>query len=97
MLATSADPKLQLAIEKSRKFATEPDMDPIMKIHANTYPQLRALCWNRPDNAVLDGPEALGLYENNWRLVETENFNVEEKQLLDTLVARFGNGIFMPA
>jgi hypothetical protein len=54
------------------------------------------LGWNRPDNAVLDGPEALGLYEKNWRLVEAENFDVEEKQLLETLVAHFGKGVFMP-
>jgi len=45
----------------------------------------------------LDGPEALGLYENNWRLVEPENFDVEEKKLFDTLVAHFGNGVFMPS
>ncbi|WP_323785307.1 hypothetical protein [Thalassovita sp.] len=97
MLAANADHKLRLAIEKSWKLATESDKYSIMQIHANAYPQLRTLCWNRPDNAVLDGPEALGLYENNWRLVEAENFDVEEKQLLDTLVARFGNGVFMPA
>ena len=68
-----------------------------MQINVNAYPQLRTLCWNRPDNAVLDGPEALALYENNWRLVEAENFDVEEKLLLDTLIACFGNGVFMPA
>jgi hypothetical protein len=39
-----------------------------MQIHVNEYPQLRTLCWNRPDNAVVDGQGALGLYENNWFL-----------------------------
>ena len=68
-----------------------------MQINVNAYPQLRTLCWNRPDNAVVDGQEALGLYENNWRLVEADRFDVEEQKLLDTLVARFGNGVFMPA
>ena len=97
MLAANADPKLRLAIAKSWKLATEPDIVLIMQIHANAYPQLRTLCWNRPDDTVLDGPEALGLYENNWRLVEPENFDVEEKKLLDTLVAHFGNGVFMPS
>ncbi|MCL7466259.1 hypothetical protein [Phaeovulum sp. NW3] len=67
-----------------------------MQIHVNAYPQLRSLCWNRPDNAVVDGPEALGLYENNWRLVEPEKFDRRERRLLDVLVARFGNGVFMP-
>ncbi|MCL7466752.1 hypothetical protein [Phaeovulum sp. NW3] len=68
-----------------------------MKIHVNAYPQLRNLCWNRPENAVVDGPEALGLYENNWRFVEPEKIEREERLLLDTLVARFGNGVFFPA
>ncbi len=68
-----------------------------MQIHVNAYPQLRTLCWNRPDNAVVDGREALGLYEKNWRFVEPEKLDAEEKKLLDTLVERFGNGVFMPA
>ena len=68
-----------------------------MQIEVNTYDQLHTLCWNRPDNAIVDGPEALGLYENNWALVEQEKLDVNERQLLNTLVARFGNGVFMPA
>lgn len=68
-----------------------------MQIHVNAYPQLRTLCWNRPDNAVVDGPEALGLYENNWRLVEADGLDEEEQKLLNVLVARYGNGVFMPA
>lgn len=68
-----------------------------MQVQVNAYPQLHTLCWNRPDNAVLDGQEALGLYENNWGLVEQEKLDARERGLLDTLVARFGNGVFMPA
>ena len=83
--------------EKNWKLSAAVDRSLAMQIHVNTYPQLRTLCWNRPDNAVLDGQEALGLYENNWRLVEPERFDVKEKKLLDMLVARFGNGVFMPA
>jgi hypothetical protein len=41
--------------------------------------------------------EALGLYENNWRMVEPEKLDTEEQKLLDLLVARFGNGVFLPA
>jgi len=68
-----------------------------MQIHVNAYPQLRTLCWNRPDNAVLDGQEALGLYENNWRFIEPETLGADERQLLELLVAQEGNGVFMPA
>ncbi len=68
-----------------------------MQVHVNTYPQLRTLCWNRANDAVLDGMEGLGLYENNWRMVEPEKLDMEEQKLLDLLVARFGNGVFLPA
>lgn len=52
----------------------------------NAFPQLRTLCWNRPDNVVVDGQEAPGLYENNWRLVEVEDFEEDERNLLNALV-----------
>lgn len=68
-----------------------------MQINVNAYPQLKALCWNRADDAVVDGEEALGLYENNWRMVEPEKFEKRERELLDQLVAQYGNGFFMPA
>jgi len=68
-----------------------------MQVTVNTYPQLRTLCWNRPDDAVVDGREALGLYERNWRFVDVEKIDAPERKLLDHLVARYGNGVFMPA
>lgn len=68
-----------------------------MQIAVKAYPQLRALCWNRPDNAIVEGEEALALYETNWRHVDAENMEQEERLLLETLVARFGNGTFMPS
>jgi hypothetical protein len=68
-----------------------------MQIHVNTYPQLHNLCWNRPDNAVVDGQEALGLYERNWRFVEADKICPDEQKLLGTLVDRYGNGVFMAA
>ena len=67
-----------------------------MQIRASRYPQLQSLCWNRPDDAVLTGPEALSLYEAYWRFVYPEEFSAEEMELLDTLIERFGNGVFMP-
>ena len=68
-----------------------------MQITVNTYPQLRNLCWNRPKDAVLDGREALDIYERNWRFVEAEKIDMTERTLLENLIERFGNGVFMPA
>jgi hypothetical protein len=68
-----------------------------MLIDVAKYPQLHALCWNRPDDAVLDGDEALALYERNWRFVQEEALTPEERRLLATLIATCGNGVFLPA
>jgi len=42
---------------------------------------------------VLDGRDALALYERNWRFVDKEAFNDEEQKLLNMLVAQYGNGV----
>jgi len=63
-----------------------------MQVRVEDYAQLRDLCWNRPANTVLAGQDALALYERNWRFVDTKALTVEEKNLLDLLVARYGNG-----
>lgn len=68
-----------------------------MKVRAEKYPQLHSLCWNRRGDVVLDGDEALQIYERNWRFVDKEAMEPEEARLLDALVARCGRGAFMPA
>lgn len=68
-----------------------------MQIDVKTYPQLRALCWNRPDDTVVDGAEALALYERNWRFVDEDALTDDERELLAALVAKYGNGVFLSA
>ncbi len=41
-----------------------------MQIRVADYPQLAGLCWNRIPDAIIDGQEALDLYERNWRWIE---------------------------
>ena len=64
-----------------------------MQVRVKDYPQLEQLCWNRPVDAVLDGADALAVYERNWRFVVPEALTVDERRMLDTLVARYGNGV----
>ena len=68
-----------------------------MNVTVNQYPQLRQLCWNRPDDAVVDGETALALYERNWRFVDRDAFTSHEHLLLDRLVAEYGNGHLLAA
>ena len=37
-----------------------------MKVQLADYPQLRLLAWNRRDDDLIEGDEALALYERNW-------------------------------
>lgn len=64
-----------------------------MDIDIAQYPQLRDLCWNRPGSTHLTGPEALALYERNWRLIDPAGLTSEERALIDHLVAHYGHGI----
>ncbi len=68
-----------------------------MQIQAAKFPQLNILCWNRPAGAVLDGPEALALYERNWRFVDPDALEPEEARLIDILAARYGKGMLLAA
>jgi hypothetical protein len=68
-----------------------------MNVRVNQYPQLRQLCWNRPDDIVVNGETALALYERNWRFVDCDAITISEQRLLDSLVAVHGNGHFLAA
>lgn len=64
-----------------------------MKVRLADYPQLKLLAWNRRDD-VIEGDEALALYERNWRYVDREQLTEKEQQLIDQLVIQYGNGVF---
>lgn len=68
-----------------------------MQIQAHKFPQLHALCWNRPKDTILDGPEALAIYERNWRFVDHDALEPEEARLIDILAARYGGGMLLAA
>jgi len=65
-----------------------------MKVTIADYPQLKLLCWSRSGAVEIEGEEALGLYENGWRFVDQDALSVAERELIDALCRRFGNGVF---
>lgn len=67
-----------------------------MEIRISDYPQLRFISWSRCDDATVSGEEALSIYERNWRWVDAAKLTVEEKALIETLVQKYGNGVFFP-
>ena len=64
-----------------------------MQVRIKDYPQLKQLCWNRPPNTILDGADALAIYERNWRFIAVDELTGVERQLLNALVARYGKGV----
>jgi hypothetical protein len=56
------------------------------------YPELARLAWNRDPHRPITGEEALGLYERNWRHVDTAALSEKERALIASLADRLGGG-----
>ena len=61
-------------------------------IRVADFPQLALLCWNLSEEYVTR-EIAFGLYERNWRLIDTATLNSEESALIDELTEEFGRGV----
>jgi hypothetical protein len=61
-------------------------------VDAEKYENLKLLRWNR-SGRYLTEREAFGLYERNWRLVDTARLDEAERSLIDKLARKYGNGV----
>ncbi|MBC5766548.1 helix-turn-helix domain-containing protein [Ramlibacter albus] len=61
-------------------------------VRIDDYPQLRQLAWQLREGAEVTGEEALAIYERNWRHVDEAALEAHERELIDSLVARYGKG-----
>ncbi|TAK92402.1 MAG: hypothetical protein EPO06_00900 [Burkholderiaceae bacterium] len=62
-------------------------------LHIAHYPQLRLIAWNRRPDDLIDEPEALALYEANWRFIEEETLTRDERDLIQRLKQQYGGGV----
>jgi hypothetical protein len=62
-------------------------------VNIDDYPQLKMIAWNRPGLRTIAEPDALALYERNWRQVEEKAMDKHEQDLLGRLVNEYGHGI----
>ncbi len=62
------------------------------RIRLADYPQLQRLAWQLHGVSTLTAKEALGLYERNWRHVDTAKLEPAEKELVNALVQQLGGG-----
>lgn len=61
-----------------------------VRINPDNYPQLKQLAWQVQGNNELGPTEALGIYERNWRHVDTSALEPRERNLIDALRLAFG-------
>ncbi len=62
-------------------------------LRISDYPQLRLIAWNRAADDYLEEREAFGLYEENWRFIDTEQLASSERALIERLTEEYGGGI----
>ena len=68
-----------------------------MGIAITDYPELRFLCWQRPDDTVLSEAEAVSIYRRNWRHLSEDYLIPAERALIDRLVREHRGGVpFVP-
>lgn len=59
------------------------------KIPLSQFPQLRKLAWQIRSDKEIAPREALGLYERNWRHLDLDAMDEQEKELIDQLMLLF--------
>lgn len=62
------------------------------RIRLADYPQLKRLAWQLHGVTTLAPEDALGLYERNWRQVDTAALDAAERALVNALVQHIGGG-----
>lgn len=70
----------------------QPDVKLPKKIRLADYRQLKRLAWQIKDTQEMTPREVLDLYERNWRHVDTEGMDAEERELIRKLNATLGRG-----
>lgn len=60
------------------------------RIDLEAYPQLKQLAWQVHGTNMLKPAEAFGIYERNWRHVDTPALEPQERKLIDALRLAFG-------
>jgi hypothetical protein len=57
------------------------------------YPQLTLIAWSRQPDDEITAEEAFGLYESNWRFVDQDRLDKDERDLIEVLTKTYGNGL----
>jgi transcriptional regulator with XRE-family HTH domain len=79
--------------ERSRRASGARGKPPFpARIRLAEYPQLKKLAWQLHGVTTLTPEDALGLYERNWRHVDTAALDPAERALVNALAQHLGSG-----
>ena len=62
------------------------------RIQVADYPQLKQLAWQLHTTTELTPTETLSLYERNWRHLDLQQVDSQERDLIDALCIAFRKG-----
>lgn len=65
---------------------------PTATVRVGDYPQLRLIAWQLGDNTEISEPDALQLYERNWRHIDHAALLPPERLFLQHLTDTWGHG-----
>jgi len=82
------DPRAQGRVGKGR--GRKPPFP--ARIRVADHPQLKRLAWQLHGVTTISPQDALGLYERNWRHVDTAALDADERSLVNALVQHLGGG-----
>lgn len=60
------------------------------KIRIVNYPELKRIAWQLKKTKEITPQEALELYERNWKYIEPNDLEAEERDFIEELLAAFG-------
>ena len=83
---------MQLALPQAGQSIDQPSAISPESIELARYPQLAQLAWHLKGASHITAQDALNLYERNWRHVEQDAMDPQERELLQRLVATWGGG-----
>jgi len=68
---------------------------PEKTVRVGDFPQLQAIAWQLRAETELTGPEALQLYERNWRHVDQAAMSDEERAFVQRLADAHSGGVLL--
>lgn len=68
---------------------------PQTTIRLADYPLLREIAWSTDLRAELSPTEAFSIYERNWRHLDRERMDANERELLEHLISTVGKGVLL--